>query len=138
MTSLYEAYGTDKHIEAELGVSLDFGPSTFVVRRAGGSNKRYQTVLRQLIAPVRRQVQNETIPPESLDKIFMQTYARTVVLGWTGVTDAENNPLEFNEGNFVKLMQDLPDLWRQLQEECDRLTNFRSDSVRANGEALGN
>ena len=138
MASLYETYRTDKNAEAEIGITLDFGPASFVVRRAGGSNKRYQSVLRQLITPVRRQVNNETIAPEALDKIFMQAYARAVVIDWFNVTDENNNQLPFNEANFCKVMTDLPDLWRQLQEECDRLANFRVESNRSAGESLGN
>jgi hypothetical protein len=136
--SLYETYSTDKNIEAEIGIELDFGPSQFIVRRAGGNNKKYQTELRRVTNPIRRQIQNDTIAPETLDVLFKKVYARTVVIGWRGVTDREGNPLEFNEQNFIQLMEDLPDLWAQLQEECTKLANFRAEQNKANGEDLGN
>ena len=136
--SLYETYGTDKQLETSQGVWLDFGPAKFHVKRAGGGNKKYQTLLRQLTQPVRRLIANETIDPEKLDLIFMQAYARAVVLDWQNVTDRQGNPLEYNETNFIRVMTDLKDLWVALQAECDRMANFRQTQNAEDGEALGN
>ena len=138
METLYSVYQADSALESEIGIELNFGPAQFIVKRAGGSNKQYQSVLRTLSTPYRRQIQNETIDPDKLNQMFMRVYARSVVLGWKNVTDREGNELPFSEANFIKIMTDLPDLWRQLQEECDRLTNFRIAANAEDGEALGN
>lgn len=138
MAGLYQTFGTDKSLETSQGVWLDFGDAKIHVRRAGGGNKKYQTVLRQLTQPVRRQIANETIDPDKLNMIFVQAYARAVVLGWEGVTDENDNELPFTESNFIKVMTDLPDLWQALQSEADRMANFRQVQNAEDGEALGN
>jgi hypothetical protein len=138
MSNLYKMYQTDTAMESEVGITLAFDEVKIHVKRAGGSNKKFSEVLRRLTNPVRRQIQNDTISPDKVNTIFMQVYARAVVLGWENVTDENDNPLPFTEENFVKVMTDLPDFWAALQEECAKVSNFRQIANEEDGTHLGN
>lgn len=54
-------------------------------------------------------------------------YAETIVLGWENVEDADGNPLAFNTANAIKLFTDLPDLFRDIQEQSQRSALFRAE-----------
>lgn len=138
VNNLYDMYSTDTEAETGNGITLNFGVAKFHVRRAGGANKRFSETLRKLSNPLRRQIQNDTVRPEQLNEIFQRCYARSVVIGWEGVTDREGTILDFSEANFVRVMTDLPDLWAQLQEECTKISNFRIGANEEDGEQLGN
>lgn len=135
--SLFDLFGTDKRAEVE-GVEFRFGDSTFIARRAGSSNKKYAAEMRRVFSPYRRQVMNDTIDAEVSDELMMKVYFRSVMIDWVNVTDKSGQVLPFNEKNFIWLMQELPDLWDALQENCAKLANFRADANDEDGTALGN
>jgi hypothetical protein len=137
-TSLYQQYGNDKAAEVEHGIELRFADAKFFVRRAGGANQKYNQELRRLTRPLRKQIQIDVLEDNAYDELNKKAYFRAVVIGWENVNDADGNYITFSEANFVKLMTDLPDLWDALQDACTRLSNFRAEEIRQDGEDLGN
>lgn len=135
--SLFEIFGANKEMEVN-GVDFQFGSAIFTARRAGSANKLYSATVRKVFAPYRRQMNNDTLDPEVTSGLMMKVFFRSVILGWRGVTDKEGRTLEFNEQNFIWLMTELPDLWETLQENCAKLSNFRSEANEEDGIALGN
>lgn len=139
MSKMSEAYRVDAKMESEAGVRCEFlGPCWVTLRRAGGNNKQYQRIVQDLTKPVRRKIANETISIQELDEIYMKAYARAVVVGWEDVTDLDDNPVPFTEANFIRVMQMYPDFWDDIQREAARMTNFRKDQNKLDGEDLGN
>jgi len=63
-----------------------------------------------------------------------EVYAETVLLGWTGVADENGTPLPFTKENCVKLLTDLPDLFRDIQEQAQRVANFRAADLEADAK----
>ena len=130
--SLYSQFQTDKSVEKE-GVVLEYGmnsknkPISIRIARAGGANTHYAKLLESKIKPYRRQIQNETLDNAVAEKLTKEVYAQSVVLGWENVEDKEGNELIFNQENFIKLMDDLPDLWSDLQSQANRAALFRAE-----------
>jgi hypothetical protein len=62
-----------------------------------------------------------------IEKLLREVYAETVVLDWENVEDADGNPMPFNAANAVKLFTDLPDLFRDIQEQSQRSALFRAE-----------
>jgi len=56
----------------------------------------------------------------------VEAYAEAVILGWDGVAGPDGAPLPFTRENAVKLMLDLPDLFRDVQEQATKAALFRA------------
>lgn len=130
--SLYKQFKTDKNVEKE-GIVLNYGKNSkgedieIRIARAGGANVQYAKLLEAKTKPYRRQIQNETLDNEVAEKITKEVYAKAVVLGWIGVEDENGKELEFSFENCMKLFDDLPDLWTDIQQQSTKSALFRAD-----------
>ena len=137
--NLYKQFQTDRHLETD-GVDVVYGknsagePITFRIARSGGANTEYRRVLDLKTKPYRRQLQNGTVDVAILEDLVLQTFAETVVLGWSGVEDAEGNPLAYSKEAALKLMQDLPELYQDLLEVSQRASTFRQEEREADAK----
>ena len=130
--SLYKQFKTDKNVEKE-GIVLNYGKNSkgedieIRIARAGGANVQYAKLLEAKTKPYRRQIQNETLDNEVAEKITKEVYAKAVVMGWIGVEDENGKPLGFSSENCIKLFDDLPDLWVDIQQQSTKAALFRAD-----------
>ena len=130
--SLYKQFKTDKNVEKE-GIVLNYGKNSkgedieIRIARAGGANVQYAKLLEAKTKPYRRQIQNETLDNEVAEKITKEVYAKAVVLGWTGVEDENGKEMEFSFENCMKLFDDLPDLWTDIQQQSTKSALFHAD-----------
>lgn len=130
--SLYKQFKTDNSLEKE-GIVLEYGenskgkPIAIRIARAGGANKAYEKRMEIRVKPYRRQIQNETMESALVERIVKEVYAETVVIGWENVEDENGNPMEFSVENCIKLFDDLPDLFRDIQEQSQRAALFRAE-----------
>ena len=137
--SLYKSFKTDANLEKS-GIELEYGenskgqPILIRIARAGGANSAYNKRLEVLTKPYRRQIQTETVDNKVLEKIVAQAFAETVVLGWEGVEDEDNNDLPFSVDNVVKLFTDLPDLYKDIQEQAQKTALFRQEILEADSK----
>jgi len=132
MTSLYAQFTTSPDLEKE-GIVLEYGfnskglPIGIRVARAGGSNAQYSKRMEIKVKPFRRQIQTESIDKKLLEKLIMEVFCETVVLGWENVEDREGNPLPFSYEAAVKLFTDLPDLFADVQDAAQKASLFRAE-----------
>ena len=130
--SLYKTFQTSQHLEKN-GIELQYGENDkgeeilIRIARAGGANSAYNKRLEALVKPYRRQITSETIDNRVLEKLILQAFAETVVLGWSGVEDAEGNALECTVENVIKLFTDLPDLFKDVQDQAQKSVLFREE-----------
>ena len=133
---LYTTFKTDENLETS-GVDLDYGlnskgqPMLIKVARAGGSNKAFQKAMAAKTRPLQRQIQTNTASEEVLTKVIVEVYAETVILGWSGIEDQDNNPMEFSRANVIKLFTDLPDLFADVRAQAQEISIFRADLMEA-------
>jgi hypothetical protein len=134
--SLYKKFATDENAEAGEGIVLDYGDGVKIrIHRAGGGNKAFARILEAKTKPYRRQIDNGTIDQDVMRRLMAEIYAKSVIIGWEGVTDEDDHPLAFTEENVVKVLLDLPDLFRDIQEAASNAALFRAD---ANAAVEGN
>ena len=131
MTSPYNMFSTDKELETGKGVTIDYGAFKFVIHRAGGANRTYQTALAAKSAPYRRQMSAGTLSDDISTKIMAEVYADTIIKGWDGITDAKGKKIPFTRENVIKLLTDLPELFNAISDEANRLANFRKEELEA-------
>lgn len=131
--SLYKQYKTDPKIEKE-GVILQYGNGTSIrVARAGGANTEYLKLLEQRLKPHRRQIQNDAMDPVLLERLIKEVFATSVVIGWEGVDleETENGPAvpqaPFTKENCIRLFDDLPALFADIQEQSQNIALFRAE-----------
>lgn len=130
MQGIYKTYGTDKSLEQN-GILLDVGPgfkglpATVRIARAGGANTAFTSLVEFKMKPYRRQIQNDMMDRKVADNLMREVYVKTVILGWENMTDAEGNELPFTEENALKVLEDLPDLWADIQQVSQKAALFR-------------
>ena len=106
---------------------LQYGDFKIEVKRAGSSNSAYTKLLAAKVKPFRFQIQSGTIDADVIRKVMAEVFAKTVIVGWEGVTDRKGKKLEFTHENCVKVLTDLPDMFEDIQDQADKLSNFRKE-----------
>ena len=125
--SLYSKFLMSEDAEQK-GIELDYGEGTIIrVARAGGSNKRYQKALERVSRKYKRQLQLDILSTAESNAIMKEVFAETVVLSWEGVTDLEGKAIPFSKAACLKLFDDLPDLFNDVQEQASNQAIFRED-----------
>lgn len=128
--SLYSQFETDPELE-KTGIWLEYDvnskgePIKIRIARAGGANTQFTKRMEQRVKPLRRQIQNETLSVDAIQKLTQEVYSEAVVLEWLNVEDRDGNPIPFSAANVAKLFQDIPDLFLDIQEQAQRSALFR-------------
>lgn len=132
MGGFRKSFATDEKYERE-GIVLDYGDGRKLrIARAGGANKRYQTVLEKVAQPFRRAIEAKAIPAEKSDEILREVFAKSIVLGWEGVTQDDldgsgsNQPAPFTVDNCIAFLKALPDVFMEVREQAASAALFRS------------
>lgn len=132
----YKTFKTDENIESQQGITLDYGAAgKFKIHRAGGANQKFKNYAQAQFKPYTRQIQQGTLDEKVATEINADIFARTVVVGWEGVTGPDDKPLEFNYENCKQLLIDLPDLFADIQKAAQDASLFRKEMIE---EIVGN
>lgn len=131
MASPYKLFKTEPDNELQ-GTVVNYGDEAwFRVARSGGANKRYLNMMGERLKPFRRQIQTETMDEKVADRIVLEVFVDTVLLGWGSkehgdgiIGDEEDKPLSFDRDNALRVLTDLPELFQALRAESERLANF--------------
>lgn len=126
--SLYDQYGTDAKKEAE-GVEVTFPPNadgtvpTFLIAATSKSNQKYAKALEQATKPYRRNM--DAMKPETAEALYKDVFVKTVLKGWKNVQDRDGNELPYSQANALKLFEDLPRLYDDLNSRAGSIDLFR-------------
>lgn len=136
MNKLYKAFQTDKDIEKQ-GIVIEYPGVRIKTARAGGANANFAKVLDRLTKPYKRAIATESLDPETSAKIMREAYAQAVVMDWetqledgswiNKVMASDGELVEVSIDNIVKVFEDLPDLFRDLQEQANKQALFLKD-----------
>ena len=123
--SLYTHFSMDPDAE-QRGIELDYGNGcTIRIARAGGSNAAFKREAQRFQRKHGRALELETISEEVVTKELVEIFAKTVVLGWTGVTDRAGIEMDFSVPNCVRLFLDLPEFFIDIRNQATKLVLFR-------------
>lgn len=132
--SLFKQFKTNPKLEVS-GVWVNFGETedgrviNMRLARAGGANKDYDKAVEVHTKGIRKQLANDLIDNDQLVRIMRRVYAETVVLAWENVEDEEGKPIPFSKENCLKLFEDLPDLFLDVQEQARKMAIYRQANL---------
>ena len=125
--SLYSLFEMDQNAETDgFLLNLQDGDLTvsFLIARAGGSNKKYTNRFQALMRPHQHAAQSGKMDEEVAKAILTKVMAETLILGWENVNDRNGDPIEFSVEECTKLLNDLPELRDMIWEQANRAANF--------------
>lgn len=132
----YDHFKTDENIENSEGITLDYGKAgKFKIHRAGGANQRFRNYAQAKFKPYTRQIQQGTLDDDVANELNADIFAKTVVIGWEGVTGKDGQDLPFTVDNCKQLLIDLPDLFVDIQKAAQDASLFRKQMIE---EVVGN
>ncbi len=129
MTGIYKLYLTDKELEKKGFWHPITEDCKFLLARAGGSNTKFGNVLQVKTAPHRRKMEDDKLDLELANRLMIETFAESVVLDWTGVTDPTGKKIKFSKTHAVNLLLDLPDLFDELRDAASKQSNYRTSVI---------
>ena len=116
---------------------------TFILRRAGGANRRY----RYALAHHMQKMRDEFKDTESLngqlrafsaeDEAAQEAFADAVIIGWDGIEGRDGSPLEFTRENALDLIRHCPEVWDELRVAAVDNERFRPNGAAEDGVAVG-
>jgi len=154
--NIFDQYETNKELETK-GVVLDYGTDRVTVRPAGGTNKRYVSVLDKQAKDHKRAMSLDVLDHNIGLRILYITYSLAVVIGWEtcvsgeelsddgvdtrkwtkGITNPDGDkPTPFTPENVVKTFTRLPRLFLDMKEECESVQLFQAQSKEADAKNL--
>lgn len=140
--SLRDAFGTNKQLEQD-GVWLevfdndDGTTASFLVRRVGSSNKKYQArVAKESKKKGRR---GRSLSDEQQEAIIRKSFIATCLVDWKNVEDIREGAAEtympFNHENAEMLFKELPDLYEHIVNQAIDMETYKTQS---NEDTAGN
>lgn len=127
MSNPYKLFETNKELEIGKGVTLQYPGFSIVIHRAGGMNKKFARVLDEKMKPFRQRFDRGLLDEETSQRILVETYAESVVIGWQKVTDKDGKLMKFTVENVIKLFTDLPDLFDDVKNQANQVSVFRQE-----------
>jgi hypothetical protein len=139
MNSPYTIFKTDKGMESDKGITLDYGDFKIQIARAGGANKKFSRLLTSRMKPYKRQMDTDTMDESVATKIMVESYTDAVILGWAsknedgkfveGIHNQDGDIVDYNRENVIETLTNLPDLFRDIQSQADKISNFRIEEI---------
>lgn len=131
---LRKTFGTDPEIES-LGIDVHLGGDLYLtIARAGGGNLRYEASMRKHFAPHKRALSAGTLDEKTATEVLKKVYSEAVLIGWRGALVLDGETLPYSPANALRVLVELPELWRIVQEEAGKYSNFRATEVQEMGE----
>jgi len=138
--SIYSKFETDKSLNKS-GIVLNFGKNSkgedmgIRILPAGEENEAYTKRMEHVFKPYQRQLAAKTMDTKLLKKLVMEVYAETVVIDFENIEDRDGQNIPYTKENAIRVFNDLPALWNDIQAQAQDWTLFRLDLQEA---AAGN
>lgn len=123
-SSVFKLFGTSKILEKE-GVWVNYGDVKFLVARAGGTNNDYADVLKAKVRPHKFQIDKGTLAEADDLRLNAEIYAESIIKDvqirkeddtWeSGIPTEDGNVVPFTKAAVVKLLLELPDMFKDLR-----------------------
>ncbi len=143
MTSMFSQFETSPKLETE-GINVDYGDFKVVVAHAGGTNKKFISLMEAETKPFRRLIQSGAIEQRKLEEIFYKVYTKTIILNWfiktgeteeggviweQGINKKGGGKLEFNYENVMLTFKLLPNLFLDIKRIAEDIAMYKAEGL---------
>lgn len=125
MGNIYDAFQTSSELESE-GIWFDiYSPDGGPVGKVrckpadGDMNSAYRAAAARLLEQMARVGERDDLT----DMILI--YAESVIVDWEGFTDRDGDPVPFSKQAVIKVMTELPQLFRTVQRHARNWMHWR-------------
>jgi hypothetical protein len=120
---IYQMFGVDETKKIG-GIEIPMGQGvTVTVAKMG--NPKFRERWQAITKPYQRQIDNETMDSDELDKLMIQCVAETILVDWKGVKVKGKN-FPYSVKNAVTLLTELEEFRDAVIGESRKLANFRA------------
>ena len=85
-------------------------------------------MFRRVTAPHRQAIERGLLDAETDDALGIEIFSQCVVIGWRGVV-VRGEAIAYSRENFVRVMKELPELWRVIRDAARDAANFRDQEI---------
>jgi hypothetical protein len=157
--SLYSQNKTNNRLENE-GVWFDLRKNndgtmqSFKIARMSMANTKYAASIRRIQKQYKKMLQLDILPPETADRVSNEAFVETVLLDWRNISHPVDDkgvfvifehgepttpivgekPFPFNKDNALKLIVDLPDVYKVLESVANEAEAYRATALEADAK----
>lgn len=102
---------------------------TFIIARAGDSNKAFGKAMEAATRPYRRQIDSGEMKADVVNSLYIKVFCAHSLKGWSNVRDEENNEIKYSAEKALELMNALPEVYNRLTKEATAISNFRQAAL---------
>lgn len=129
--NLFKQFATDESAEVN-GVNVPYGDATFLVGRLG--NSKYSKKLSSLVERNQRLLDAKDDAAEAFsEKLVIEALAETVLLGWEGVDDENDEPMPYSVENAKKVLA-MKDFRREIMKMAENMEAYKVKQETAAGK----
>ena len=104
------------------GVKHMYRGQHLIIARAG--NNEFKKVFRELMKPVKEDFDKGRLSEDESDKFMIECVAKTILVGWVKLKDAEGNEHEYNLDNALSLLTDDRDAYDSIIAFSENIDNY--------------
>ncbi len=105
---------------------------------ARARNPKYMKLIAALRKPHEREIDMGTLSDTNVTEILVKGMARTILLDWEGLADADGKDIPHSIDNCEALLRDYEEFRVEVGELSADNDRYRSDKIREDAETLGN
>lgn len=133
--SLFSTFATNRDAEnkgiwlRDFPVNKDGTTPGFLIARKSKNNTAYSKAAEKIGKKFQREIKLDILSNDKADPALKELFAEACLLGWENVYDADENVIPYSKENALKLFELLPDLYEYLDDEAEKLSNFRAAAL---------
>jgi len=136
MSALSKIFKTNENLEKS-GIWLDYGENDdgdkmrVKIARAGGQNKKFSKALEYATRPYRAAIQNNSLPDNVAERIYLEVFVDTVLLGWENIPDDDGKIIPYERSAVIAQLKALPEWFQDIKEQAGNMSLFREEEREA-------
>lgn len=128
--NVYQRFGSEKDLETK-GVVMDYelphGTFSVKIKRAGARNPDWKKCYNEIMKPLSDDILAGKVSEAKNKVLLAEVWAKTVVVGWEGLVDADGNPVPFSVETCYELFCYMPDLLNDVIADSHLVSNFQEE-----------
>jgi|SRR5215217_773481 len=134
INGIFGAFQTDNDLEVS-GRWFDFPANTdgtkpgFKLARMADTNPKYLAGLEALQKELGRDIELDILTDAQARPHMRKLFVDTVLVEWRNIQDKDGRVMEYSKEQATQLLTALPDLYRVLVTEAQKMTNYRNAAL---------